>query len=128
MPATRLGFFSRLLDLTSAAERYRLATEQIVCAERNGFDSAWVAQHHFVESEGGLPAPFVLLAHIAARTSRIKLGTGIVVLPLESPVRVAEDAAVLKMFELNPRDASEFFDSEELLAVVDAPDVIVLQA
>jgi ABC-type Fe3+/spermidine/putrescine transport system ATPase subunit len=40
----------------------------------------------------------------------------------------AEEAEVLKMFELNPREASEFFDSEELLAVVDAPDVIVLQA
>ncbi len=40
----------------------------------------------------------------------------------------ADDSTVLKMFELNPRDASDFFDSEELLAVVDAPDVIVLQA
>jgi iron(III) transport system ATP-binding protein len=39
----------------------------------------------------------------------------------------ADDAAVLKMFELNPRDAADFFDSEELLAVVEAPDVIVLQ-
>ena len=97
MPAQRLGFFSRLLDQTSAAERYRLSTEQIVCAERNGFDTAWVAQHHFVESEGGLPAPFVFLAHAAARTTRIKLGTGIIVLPLESPVRVAEDAAVLDL-------------------------------
>jgi putative FMN-dependent luciferase-like monooxygenase len=92
-----LGFFTRLLDQTSAAERYRLATEQIVCAERNGFDTAWVAQHHFGETEGGLPAPFVFLAHAAARTTRIKLGTGIIVLPLESPVRVAEDAVVLDL-------------------------------
>ncbi len=90
----RLGFFTRLLDLTTAAERYRLATEQIQHAERFGFDSAWIAQHHFHEGEGGLPAPFVFLSQAAVQTSRIRLGTGIVTLPLELPVRVAEDAAV----------------------------------
>lgn len=93
----RLGFFTRLLDDTNAAERYRLATAQIVQAERSGFDSAWIAQHHFHEAEGGLPAPFVFLAHAAAATSRIRLGTGIVTLPLELPLRVAEDAAVLDL-------------------------------
>nr|WP_314073204.1 putative FMN-dependent luciferase-like monooxygenase [uncultured Roseococcus sp.] len=93
----RLGFFTRLLDEAGAAERYRLATEQIVHAERCGFDSAWIAQHHFHEDEGGLPAPFVFLGHLAARTSRIRLGTGIVTLPLELPLRVAEDAVVLDL-------------------------------
>jgi putative FMN-dependent luciferase-like monooxygenase len=90
----RLGFFTRLLDQTDAAERYRLATQQIVHAERCGFDSAWIAQHHFHEGEGGLPAPFVFLSQAAVQTSRIRLGTGIVTLPLELPVRVAEDAVV----------------------------------
>src|SRR4029077_15652817 len=89
------GFFTRLLDQADAAERYRLATAQIIHAEHCGFDSAWVAQHHFHEDEGGLPAPFVFLSQVAARTTRIRLGTGIVTLPLELPVRVAEDAAVL---------------------------------
>src|SRR5262249_11336809 len=93
----RLGFFTRLLDQADPTERYRLATAQIVHAERCGFDSAWVAQHHFHEDEGGLPAPFVFLAQIAVRTSRIRLGTGIVTLPLELPIRVAEDAAVLDL-------------------------------
>ena len=93
----RLGFFTRLLDAAPAAERYRLATEQIIHAERCGYDSAWVAQHHFHEAEGGLPAPFVFLSHVAARASRIRLGTGIVTLPLELPVRVAEDAIVLDL-------------------------------
>ena len=93
-PIKRLGFFTRLLDQVDAAERYRLATQQIVQAEKCGFDSAWIAQHHFHEGEGGLPAPFVFLAHAAAHTSRIRLGTGIVTLPLELPIRVAEDAAV----------------------------------
>ena len=93
----RLGFFTRLLDQADPAERYRLATAQIVHAERLGFDSAWIAQHHFHEDEGGLPAPFVFLAQIAAQTTRIRLGTGIVTLPLELPIRVAEDSAVLDL-------------------------------
>src|SRR5499426_3869826 len=93
----RLGFFTRLLDRTDPAERYRLATAQIVHAERCGLDSAWVAQHHFHEDEGGLPAPLVFLAQVAAKTSRIRLGTGIVTLPLELPIRVAEDTAVLDL-------------------------------
>ena len=96
-PPLRLGFFTRLLDQADAAERYRLATAQIIHAERCGFDSAWVAQHHFHEDEGGLPAPFVFLSQVATRTTRIRLGTGIVTLPLELPVRVAEDAAVLDL-------------------------------
>jgi putative FMN-dependent luciferase-like monooxygenase len=56
-----------------------------------------VAQHHFHADEGGLPSPFVFLAQAAARTSRIRLGTGIVTLPLDMPIRVAEDAAVLDL-------------------------------
>lgn len=94
MPAKRLGFFTRLLDETSAADRYRIAADQIRAAERFGFDTAWVAQHHFHEKEGGLPSPFPFLAHVAAQTSRIRLGTGVITLPMENPVRVAEDAAV----------------------------------
>ena len=84
-----------MLDQVPPAERYRLGTEAVVHAERLGFDAAWVAQHHFHEVEGGLPAPFIFLTHVAARTSRIRLGTAIITLPLELPIRVAEDASVL---------------------------------
>lgn len=94
MTAPTLAFFTRLLDDAPAAERYRLATDQIRHAERFGIQRAWVAQHHFRAAEGGLPAPFVFLAHAAAATSEIRLGTGVVTLPLEDPVRVAEDAVV----------------------------------
>ncbi|MFT4191314.1 MAG: putative FMN-dependent luciferase-like monooxygenase [Comamonas sp.] len=97
LPRKRLGFFSRLLDDVPAAERYRRGTEQIAHAEALGFDSAWVAQHHFHEHEGGLPSPFVFLAQVAARTRRIRLGTGIITLSLENPLRVAEDAIVLDL-------------------------------
>ncbi|QBX64699.1 putative FMN-dependent luciferase-like monooxygenase [Serratia quinivorans] len=97
MSSKRLGFFTRLLDQGSAQQRYRLATEQILHAERAGFDSAWVAQHHFHEDEGGLPSPLVFLAQVAARTRHIRLGTGVITLPMESAIRVAEDTAVLDL-------------------------------
>ncbi len=96
-PRKRLGFFTRLLDDVPAGTRYHYAAEQIATAERFGFDTAWVAQHHFHADEGGLPAPLVFLAHVAAQTSRIRLGTGVITLPLENPIRVAEDAAVLDL-------------------------------
>ncbi|PYE26057.1 putative FMN-dependent luciferase-like monooxygenase [Rhizobium sp. PP-CC-3A-592] len=92
-----LGFFTRLLDEVSPGERYRLAAEQIGHAEAFGFDSAWIAQHHFHPEEGGLPSPSVFLAYVAARTERIRLGTGVITLPMENPIRVAEDAAVLDL-------------------------------
>lgn len=91
----RIGFFTRLLERGSAAERYGFALEQIALAERLGFSSAWVAQHHFDGAEGGLPSPFVLLAAAAERTTSIRLGTGVLTLPLEQPIRAAEDASVL---------------------------------
>lgn len=97
MTRKRLGFFTRLLDDVAPKERYRLATEQIRHAERLGFDNAWIAQHHFHAHEGGLPSPLVFLAHVTAHTETIRLGTAIITLPLENPLRVAEDAAVLDL-------------------------------
>ena len=69
--------------------------ELFVAAEELGFDSASVTQHHFDAASGRLPSPFTFLAAVAERTRRIHLGTAVVTLPLEDPVRVAEDAAVL---------------------------------
>jgi len=94
---TQLALFTRLLDDASPADRYALALAQIQQAERVGLDRAWVAQHHFRAAEGGLPSPFVFLAHAAAATTGIRLGTGVVTLTLEDPVRVAEDAVVLDL-------------------------------
>ena len=80
---------------------YRDNLDLFVLAEQLGYDSAWVRSYHFRNQvvghsfPGGLPSPFPFLAAVAARTSRIRLGTGVVPLPLENPVRVAEDAAVL---------------------------------
>ncbi len=94
MSAPSIAFFTRLLDDAAPAERYALATAQIQHAERHGVGRAWVAQHHFHAAEGGLPSPLVFLANVAAQTSRIRLGTGVITLSIEDPVRVAEDATV----------------------------------
>ncbi|WP_084499976.1 LLM class flavin-dependent oxidoreductase [Brevibacterium album] len=127
----RLGFFTRLMEDEAAGGRYRHALEQIAYAEELGFETAWVAQHHFHRAEGGLPSPFVLLSAATQRTSSIRLGTAIVTLPMENPVRVAEDAAVLDLLsggrvELglgsggNPRSfpafGAEFAQRRELMA------------
>lgn len=93
--APTIGFFTRILDDVDAAARYRIALDQISLAERLGYRTAWVAQHHLDGDEGGLPSPFVLLAAAAARTSRIRLGTAILTLAHEQAARAAEDAAVL---------------------------------
>ena len=65
-------------------------------AEVLGFDSVWPAEHHFSEY-GYCASPQVSLAAVAARTKRIRLGTGVVVLPFHNPVRVAEDFAFLDL-------------------------------
>lgn len=94
-PVPRIGFFTRLLDEGTPAQRYRWALEQIQHAERHGFATAWVAQHHFDADEGGLPTPWPLLGAATQLTERIRLGTAVVTLPHENAVRTAEDAAVL---------------------------------
>jgi len=91
----RLGFLSHLHETADPRQLYRDYVELFVAAEELGFESAWVAQHHFDATAGRLPSPFPFLAAVAERTSRIRLGTAVITLPLEDPLRVAEDAAVL---------------------------------
>ena len=66
----------------------------MIRAEDYGFDSVWPAEHHFREY-GHCATPALILAALATRTKRLRLGTGVVVLPLNHPVRVAEDYAFL---------------------------------
>ena len=66
--------------------------EQIRLAEALGFHSAWVAEHHFSDY-GLVNDPLVYLSAAAAQTSRIRLGAGVVVVPLHHPIRLAENAA-----------------------------------
>jgi alkanesulfonate monooxygenase SsuD/methylene tetrahydromethanopterin reductase-like flavin-dependent oxidoreductase (luciferase family) len=91
----RLGFLTHLHVGDDAADSYRIALDLFAAAEQLGFDSGWVAQHHFLNGSGRLPSTLTFLAAAAERTRRIQLGTAIVILPLEDPLRVAEDAAVV---------------------------------
>ncbi|MBW8483694.1 LLM class flavin-dependent oxidoreductase [Actinomadura parmotrematis] len=75
-------------------EVYDYQIEIVELLEELGFDGVWVAEHHF-RDYGAVPNIFTLLAHLAARTERLRLGTGIVVLPLHNPIHVAEEAAMV---------------------------------
>ncbi|MGY4535534.1 alkanesulfonate monooxygenase SsuD/methylene tetrahydromethanopterin reductase-like flavin-dependent oxidoreductase (luciferase family) [Pseudomonas sp. TE3786] len=90
----KLGFLTHAFG-RDPKQTYRDLIEQFEVAETLGFDGGWIAQHHLSGGFGQAPSPLVLLAAIAARTTRIELGTGVIVLPLEDSLRLAEDAAVL---------------------------------
>ncbi|MET0423222.1 MAG: LLM class flavin-dependent oxidoreductase, partial [Actinoplanes sp.] len=92
---SRLGFLLHLDGDQPPDRAYREAIDLFVVAEQLGYDSGWVIQRHFRQGREHVSAPLVLLAAIAEHTSRIRLGTGVLVLPLEDPVKVAEDAATL---------------------------------
>jgi natural product biosynthesis luciferase-like monooxygenase protein len=70
--------------------------EIMQAAEEFGFDSVWPAEHHFTEY-GFCASPALMLAAVARTTRRIRLGTGVVVLPFNHPLRVAEDYAMLDL-------------------------------
>ena len=93
----RLGFLTHLRGSDNPRRIYAEALELFDVAEALGFDVGWVAQHHFKPEMGYLPSPFPFLATVAERTQHIRLGTSIVVLPLETPLRVAEDASVVDL-------------------------------
>lgn len=73
---------------------YHDSLEDIVLAEELGFDFAWFGEHRATVDEFN-STPFLLMASVAARTERLRLGTSILCLPLHNPLRVAEDVAVL---------------------------------
>ncbi|MBB6733518.1 LLM class flavin-dependent oxidoreductase [Cohnella zeiphila] len=63
-------------------------------AERLGFSRYWVAEHHAMPNLA-CPAPEVLLAHVGARTERIRIGSGALLLPHYEPLKVAESFRLL---------------------------------
>jgi probable F420-dependent oxidoreductase len=73
---------------------YREALEEVTRAEELGFDSVWMEEHHSVTNHYW-PSPLTVLAGFATRTSRMTLGTDIVVAAFHHPVRLAEDVAML---------------------------------
>lgn len=75
-------------------DHYRQALERTEEAERLGIDSVWLSEHHFFE-DGYLPQPMTMAAALAARTSRVRIGTAVLVAPLRPAVQIAEDAALV---------------------------------
>lgn len=93
MPPFRLGF---LTHVSGPSRRDLLAV--FGAAEEFGFDGGWVAQPHAHPDFGRLSPSLAFLGAAAGRTSRLRLGTALTVQPLQDPVRLAEDAAVLDTF------------------------------
>ena len=73
---------------------YRHMFDQIVEVEKLGFDQAWVTEHHFGGYGGTLPHPPTFLSAVACKTSRIRLGVAVAVLPLHNPLQLAEAYAM----------------------------------
>ena len=84
--------------LESPDDDYRRAweemLEQIEFAEQLGFDSVWLAEHHG-SNYGTMPSPQVAAAAVASRTTRMRIGIAVSILPFDNPVRIAEDYAMV---------------------------------
>jgi alkanesulfonate monooxygenase SsuD/methylene tetrahydromethanopterin reductase-like flavin-dependent oxidoreductase (luciferase family) len=94
-----LIFEAQLPNPTADREKEVLRTcvEQAVLAEEMGFDRVWCVEHHGLQRYAHMSSPEVFLSFVAARTSRIRIGHGVVCMPFQynHPIRVAERAATL---------------------------------
>ena len=88
-----LPTYSAELD-GAVPDYYGRLFEQVIEFEKLGFDQAWVTEHHFGAYGGILPHPPTFLSALAARTSRIRLGVAVAVLPLHNPLELAESYAM----------------------------------
>jgi flavin-dependent trigonelline monooxygenase, oxygenase component len=83
----------RIEPATPHAQLFNELTELVLFAEEAGFETAWIGEHHGMEFTIA-PNPFINLAYLGARTSRIRLGTGTVVAPFWHPIKLAGEAAL----------------------------------
>jgi alkanesulfonate monooxygenase SsuD/methylene tetrahydromethanopterin reductase-like flavin-dependent oxidoreductase (luciferase family) len=94
-----LIFEAQMTDTSVENERQviRNCVEQAEFAETMGFDAVWAVEHHALKWYAHMSAPEVFLTYVAARTQRVRLGHGCVVMPFKfnPPVRVCERVAML---------------------------------
>ncbi|WP_299534830.1 LLM class flavin-dependent oxidoreductase [uncultured Streptomyces sp.] len=102
-PLRSLGFLTiGLFDGSDPGPGHRSTLDVIELGERLGFDSAWVRHRHL---QYGISSPVAVLAAATQRTSRIQLGTAVIPLGWENPLRLAEDLATVDILSggrLNP--------------------------
>jgi alkanesulfonate monooxygenase SsuD/methylene tetrahydromethanopterin reductase-like flavin-dependent oxidoreductase (luciferase family) len=102
-PLRKLGFLTiGLFDEADPRRGHESTLEIIELGERLGFDSAWVRHRHL---QYGISSPVAVLAAASQRTSRIELGTAVIPLGWENPLRLAEDLATVDILSggrLNP--------------------------
>ena len=79
---------------TTQSETFQRCFSQIEASERMGVDSIWLAEVHF-SPFSVLSSPLIVASSVATRTSRVRIGLAVQVLPLANPLRVAEEAATL---------------------------------
>jgi alkanesulfonate monooxygenase SsuD/methylene tetrahydromethanopterin reductase-like flavin-dependent oxidoreductase (luciferase family) len=95
--------FSLMYDLRTPPEfgdqpidhLYAEFLDQCAKVDAQGFDAIWITEHHYSASDNWIPAAVPMCAAVAARTQNVKVGTGVIALPLHNPVRVAEQFTVL---------------------------------
>lgn len=92
----RFGFFDQLPCAGDSSERQRYLDliAQIELGDVLGFDTVWLGELHFSRAFSILADPLMVLAAAAQRTTRIRLGTAVTLLPLHNPVKLAEQAAI----------------------------------
>lgn len=92
-------FEAQMASPTRAHEQQVIhdCVEQAILAEEMGFDRIWAVEHHALKWYAHMSAPEVFLTWVAAKTSRIRIGHGVVCMPFlyNHPVRAAERAAML---------------------------------
>src|SRR5882757_1648783 len=81
--------------IQNTSQRYRELIAESAEADRLGFDTVWLAEVHFAPRFSAMPTPLILLAAIAERTARIRLGMAVNLMPLHHPLRLAEEIATL---------------------------------
>ncbi len=111
-------FEVQLADPTPESERrvYHETVEQALLGEAMGFDRVWAVEHHNLRYYAHCTAPEILLSHIAAKTERIRIGHGVVMLPrnYNHPIRVAERIAALDILSEGRVDFGTGVSSSEL--------------